>query len=238
MSGATERRRWRVWVMVALAAALAAGAAALAVSIAGRGDEEARAPLPPAVELDDVTDPARWGELFPDQYESYLRTVDQQRTRHGGSEAVPRTPTSADPRSTVARSRLEADPRLLRMWSGYAFARDARESRGHAYMLDDETFTGRHRAGEQPSGCLQRLPRAGGGGAAPRAVGRARAARPARAGHGGRSRVEVTAFRRGRRARPTRPQRTSSHARSGPPRRRSRVRSRRARSVLSQPQRS
>ena len=37
-------------------------------------------------------------------YELYLKTVDMSRTKYGGSEAVPRTPTEADPRSIVARS--------------------------------------------------------------------------------------------------------------------------------------
>ncbi len=34
------------------------------------------------------------------------------RTRYGGSEAVPRTLTAADPRFVVAQSRLEDDPRF------------------------------------------------------------------------------------------------------------------------------
>ena len=55
------------------------------------------------------------------------RTVDMVRTRFGGSEAMPRTPTEADPRSIVARSKLEQDARLKTMWAGYAFSRDYRE---------------------------------------------------------------------------------------------------------------
>ena len=92
---------------------------------------------------DETDDPAVWGKNFPLQYDGYRRTVDQVRTRYGGSEAVPRTPTAADPRSVVAQSRLEEDPRLKTMWAGYAFAVDFREERGHAYMLDDQTFTER-----------------------------------------------------------------------------------------------
>jgi nitrite reductase (cytochrome c-552) len=67
---------------------------------------------------------------------------------------VPRTPTAADPRSIVAQSRLEEDPRLKTMWAGYAFSRDFREERGHAYMLDDQTFTERQQAAQQPGTCL------------------------------------------------------------------------------------
>ncbi len=95
-----------------------------------------------------------WGKNFPLQYDGYKRTVDQVRTRYGGSEAVPRTPTAADPRSVVAQSRLEEDPRLKTMWAGYAFATDFREERGHAYMLDDQTFTERQAVVQQPGTCM------------------------------------------------------------------------------------
>ncbi len=117
--------------------------------------QEARNPFFRVVELtDDTDDAAVWGKNFPLQYDAYRRTVDQQRTRYGGSEAVPRTPTDADPRSVVAQSRLEADPRLRIMWAGYAFATDFREERGHAYMLEDQTFTERQHVAKQPGTCL------------------------------------------------------------------------------------
>src|SRR6187397_1321245 len=107
------------------------------------------------VELTDETvDPAVWGKNFPQQYDDYRRTVDQVRTRYGGSEAVPRTPTKADPRSVVAQSRLEEDPRLKTMWAGYAFSKDFREERGHAYMLSDQEFTERQHFAKQPGTCI------------------------------------------------------------------------------------
>jgi nitrite reductase (cytochrome c-552) len=105
-------------------------------------------------EVSDTTeDPEVWGRNFPSQYDLYRKTTDQVRTRFGGSEAMPRTPTDADPRSVVAQSRLEADPRLKTMWAGYAFSRDFREDRGHAYMLEDQTFTERQQV-PQPGTCL------------------------------------------------------------------------------------
>ena len=36
---------------------------------------------------EDTVDPAEWGKNFPRQYDSYKRTVDIERTKHGGSEA-------------------------------------------------------------------------------------------------------------------------------------------------------
>ena len=117
--------------------------------------QEARNPFFRVVELTEETeDPAIWGKNFPLQYDDYRRTVDQQRTRYGGSEAEPRTPTKADPRSVVAQSRIEEDPRLKTMWAGYAFAKDFREERGHAFMLDDQTYTERQQAAKQPGTCL------------------------------------------------------------------------------------
>jgi nitrite reductase (cytochrome c-552) len=144
----------RVIIAAVVAAVAAVGATALLVNIFQR-QQEARNPFYRIVDLDDDTvDPAVWGKNFPYQYDSYLRTVDQVRTRYGGSEAVPRTPTNADPRSIVAQSRLEEDPRLRTMWAGYAFSRDFREERGHAYMLDDQTYTERQQAATQPGTCM------------------------------------------------------------------------------------
>ncbi len=138
----------------ALAAIAAFGATALLVNIFER-KQEARNPFFRVVEItDDTTDPAVWGKNFPLQYDAYLRTVDQKRTRYGGSEAVPRTPTQADPRSIVAQSRLEEDPRLRTMWAGYAFSHDFREERGHAYMLLDQELTERQQVVQQPGACL------------------------------------------------------------------------------------
>src|SRR5215204_2428478 len=148
-------RRFTTPTLIAvLAAVLVIGATALLVNIFQR-QQEARSPFYRVVELNDETvDPAVWGKNFPLQYDGYRRTVDQIRTRYGGSEAVPRTPTNVDPRSVVAQSRLEEDPRLKTMWAGYAFATDFREERGHAYMLDDQTFTERQQVAKQPGTCL------------------------------------------------------------------------------------
>jgi nitrite reductase (cytochrome c-552) len=141
-------------VTVVVTAVVTLGIVALLVNIFER-KQEARNPFYRVVELNDETeDPAVWGKNFPQQYDQYKRTVDQVRTRYGGSEAIPRTPDNVDPRSVVAQSRLEEDPRLKIMWEGYAFAADFREERGHAYMLEDQTFTERQRVAKQPGTCM------------------------------------------------------------------------------------
>jgi nitrite reductase (cytochrome c-552) len=151
-----ERRRTLVLFLATagVAVLVSVGGLALLMNIVER-KQEAKNPFFRVVELtDDTEDAAVWGKNFPLQYDTYLRTTDQVRTRFGGSEALPRTPSDADPRSVVAQSRLEEDERLKVMWAGYAFAKDFREDRGHAYMLDDQTFTDRQRVVTQPGTCL------------------------------------------------------------------------------------
>jgi nitrite reductase (cytochrome c-552) len=153
-AGRTLRLSRVIPIIAVLSVIAAVGAAALLVNITEH-KQEAKNPFYRVVEIDDtVEDPAVWGKNFPIQYDGYKRTVDQVRTRFGGSEAVPRTPTSVDPRSIVAQSRLEEDARLKTMWAGYAFARDFREERGHAFMLTDQIYTERQLVTKQPGTCL------------------------------------------------------------------------------------
>jgi nitrite reductase (cytochrome c-552) len=141
-------------LVIGLTAIITIAVTALLINIFER-KQEARNPFYRVVELTDTTEsPEIWGKNFPMQYDDYLRTVDQIRTKYGGSEAMPRTPTNADPRSIVAQLKLEEDPRLKTMWAGYAFAKDFREERGHAYMLDDQTFTERQQVTKQPGTCM------------------------------------------------------------------------------------
>ncbi|MCI0447388.1 ammonia-forming cytochrome c nitrite reductase subunit c552 [bacterium] len=148
-------KRRRFFLLIGLSAIAGAAAVALLVNVMER-KQEAKNPFYRVVELTDETvDPVVWGKNFPLQYDDYKRTVDQVRTRYGGSEAIPRTPTSADPRSIISQSRLEEDPRLKTMWAGYAFAVDFREERGHAYMLEDQTLTERQQVVKQPGACIQ-----------------------------------------------------------------------------------
>jgi nitrite reductase (cytochrome c-552) len=159
----TETRRPGVSRVVVFAAVFGAavlgavGAAALLSNVSEKKGE-AKVPTVRAVELTDETiDPAVWGKNFPFEYDSYKKTVDMVRTKYGGSEAMPRTPAKddRDPRTIVANSKTEHDPNLVTMWAGYAFAKDFREERGHAYMLEDQTYTERQVVAKQPGTCMQ-----------------------------------------------------------------------------------
>ncbi len=138
------RRRWSKGTLVAVIAVTAVLtflATALLVSIFVR-KQEARAPYFRTVEItEDITDAAMWGQNWPHQYDSFRRTVDYQRTRYGGSDAIP-------------EQLLEKDPWLRTLFSGYAFSLDYREARGHAYMLLDQEHTERVLQRPQPGACL------------------------------------------------------------------------------------
>lgn len=144
----------RIVLAFIVAVVVAFGVVALLMDIFEH-KQEAKNPFYRVAEItDDTVDPEVWGKNFPLQYDDYKKTVDQVRTRFGGSEAMPRTPTDADPRSIVAQSRLEEDPRLKTMWSGYAFSKDFREERGHAFMLMDQVYTERQVVSKQPGTCI------------------------------------------------------------------------------------
>jgi nitrite reductase (cytochrome c-552) len=128
----------RLLAVVVLAAAIA-GVAALLLNSAERKREAQTHYLELAKLTEDTVDPAEWGKNFPRQYDGYRRTVDTQRTRHGGSEAF---------------QKLDEDARWRRIFKGYAFGLDYREERGHAYMLSDQDETRRTKERPQPGTCL------------------------------------------------------------------------------------
>ena len=149
------KNRWVVsGAGVVVTAAMVFGITAILVNVFEHKEEEHQ-PFFRVVEITNTTeDPAVWGRNFPLQYNAYLHTSVMMATRYGGSQPTTKTPTDADPRTTVSQSRIEEDPRLKTMWAGYAFATDFREERGHAYMLDDQTYTQRQVVVKQPGACI------------------------------------------------------------------------------------
>ena len=146
--------------MIERNARVAGGLAAtvvLGIAVTALAAPAAKAPTPrePQAIGRDTDDPAIWGQSFPLQYETWLKTVDMVRTKFGGSEALPWTPKDpGDPRTKVSQSKIDEDPRLKALWAGYAFAIDFREERGHAYMLLDQRTTKRVTERKQPGTCL------------------------------------------------------------------------------------
>ena len=69
-----------------------------------------------------------WGENYPRQYESYIKTLDTTfKSKHGGSAKV---------------DMLEKYPQLVVLWAGYAFSRSYNQGRGHYFAIEDirQTF--------------------------------------------------------------------------------------------------
>jgi len=96
------------------------------------------------VKLDERTvDPAHWGKNFPRQYDAYHRTSERYTTKYGGAGS-----------EGMALSRLQADPRLVTLFDGYAFALDFNQRQGHAYMLQDQRDTRRVTQRPQTGSCL------------------------------------------------------------------------------------
>lgn len=117
-----------------------AGLAALLLNIQERRTEAAEFPLRIIDIPEDELDPAVWGTNFPRQYNSFMRTQeDTVTTPYGGS---------------VPYSKLERNPRLVRLWAGYAFAKDHNEERGHYYAQIDQAASRRVQIVAQPGACV------------------------------------------------------------------------------------
>lgn len=134
------RKSWAMyWVVCILVAGLTVTIALLIQNISQRKAEARQTVFSLAGLSETTVDPKEWGKNFPRQHDGYSRTVDIQRTRYGGSENV---------------QKLDTDPALRTIFSGYAFAIDFREERGHAYMLSDQRETERVTQRPQPGACL------------------------------------------------------------------------------------
>lgn len=117
-----------------------AGLAALLVNIQQRKAEGLEYPLRVVPIAANELDPAVWGQNFPRQYDSFLRTQDDTlETPYGGS---------------VPYSKLERYPAMIRIWAGYAFSKDHNEERGHFYTTIDQKNTLRVQLVKQPGACI------------------------------------------------------------------------------------
>jgi nitrite reductase (cytochrome c-552) len=133
------KRFWPYATLILATALVTFAVASLLLNVAQRKQEALRTHFELVELTEDTVDPETWGKNFPRQLDGYLRTVDVERTRYGGSEAF---------------SRLDADPRLRRIFAGYAFGIEYTEDRGHAYSLRDQDSTARVTRRPQPGSCL------------------------------------------------------------------------------------
>ncbi len=144
----SRNRGLLVALVAGVFALVAVGGAALLVNITERKQEAKNA----FVKLVDVTendvDAAKWGTNWPREFDAYKRTSEPTSTRYGGG--------SGGAEGALPPQKAARDPWLTRVFSGYLFAVDYRDRRGHAYMLFDQESTRRNvpAEGKQSGNCL------------------------------------------------------------------------------------
>lgn len=107
-----------------LGGAVMVGIALLLLNINTRQVEGAVSPARIVEIADNEMDPTVWGQNFPSQYHSFMKTqIDNMPTKYGGSEPI---------------NKLEKYPVLRRLWGGMPFSVDFNEERGHYYALIDQ----------------------------------------------------------------------------------------------------
>src|SRR5215813_12034496 len=130
--------RGRGWLLALLGLAAVAGVTVLLLALLTNifeRKQEARQPFVRVVEVTEATDdPKIWGQNWPFQYDSYLKTSLATTTKYGG-----RGVGASD--SGPAEQKLDKEPWLKRIFAGYAFAIDYRDRRGHFYALFDQEQT-------------------------------------------------------------------------------------------------
>ena len=128
-SGKTRLPPWVGPALFILSAGIIVVLALLAVSIMERRWEAQR----PALVLKPIAqwepNNAVWGQNYPREYESYLRTRETgTRTKFGGGPP---------------RDYLDNDPLQVILFAGYPFSKEYKQARGHYYSVTDVTSTKR-----------------------------------------------------------------------------------------------
>jgi nitrite reductase (cytochrome c-552) len=147
-----SRKGRQAWLFAALGFVGVGGLTVLLLALLGNifeRKQEARQPFVRVVEVtEDTLDPKVWGQNWPFEYDSYLKTALPTTTKYGG-----RGPGASD--AGPAEQKLDREPWLKRIFAGYAFSLDYRDRRGHAFALFDQEQTKRVTEKQQPGACLQ-----------------------------------------------------------------------------------
>lgn len=120
---------WAGAAIVAMAALVIVLLGLLAVSIMERRWEAQRPALVLKPIADWEPDNAVWGQNYPREYQSYLKTrITDTKTKFGGA---------------YPRDYLEDDPYQVILFAGYGFSKDYLQARGHHYAAEDVKKTKR-----------------------------------------------------------------------------------------------
>ncbi len=122
MENNTKKTR-SYWLIFIISAVVFFLLGLLATSIVNRKAEKEYV-YKPMVDIDQTESRNEiWGKNFPRQYESYMRTADTSfRSKYNGAALI---------------DMLAVNPRMIVLWSGYAFSRDYTQGRGHYYSIQD-----------------------------------------------------------------------------------------------------
>jgi nitrite reductase (cytochrome c-552) len=123
MESSTKRKPWLNWLLFFVTMIVVFLLGLLASSITERKAEQEYV-YKPKVKITDWEPRNRvWGENFPREYQSYLKTADTTfRSKYNGSATI---------------DMLKEDPRLVVLWAGYAFSKDYSQGRGHYFAITD-----------------------------------------------------------------------------------------------------
>lgn len=134
-----RERPWVAWVLFFATILVVFFVGFLGASIMERRTEaqfSAGVPFEPLPAIEPRN--AVWGQQFPRQFQSYLRTLDTDfSSRYGGAQF---------------RDMLELHPEKVVLWAGYAFSREYNQIRGHYYAVKDVQLSLRTDV-PQPSTC-------------------------------------------------------------------------------------
>lgn len=123
MSTSSKRASWKNWTLFFGTMVIVFFLGLLASSITERRAEKEYV-YKPKVDLNEY-EPRNelWGENFPREYQSYLKTAD--------------TSFKSESNGNGFTDALERDPLMVVLWAGYAFSKDYSTPRGHFYAITD-----------------------------------------------------------------------------------------------------
>lgn len=118
---------WLGWLMFGLTVIIVFIFGLLASSIIERRAEAVFVNTPKVQLADYEPRIEEWAKNYPREYQSYIQTADTSfRSFYNGNAPI---------------DMLEADPRMVVLWAGYAFSTDYIQARGHYYSVEDISTT-------------------------------------------------------------------------------------------------
>ncbi len=118
-----KRKPWFGWLLFIVTVGVVFVLGLLASSIVERRAEAVYVSTPKTKIADYEPRNQVWGQNYPVEYQSYLRTADTTfLSKYNGNASI---------------DMLATDPRMVILWAGYAFSKEYKQGRGHFYAVKD-----------------------------------------------------------------------------------------------------